>query len=312
MRKVLALLTLALFATLPVHAAPAAEKLTVMLDWFPNVDHVPLFVARDKGFLKEAGIEVEYLSPSETADALKLAAAGQVDLAVGYQPQTIVAASAGIPVRAVGRLVEHPLSTLLFLKGKGFEKPSDLSGKKIGYTVAGMMDILLKAFAERNGVANYEAVNVGFTIVPSLAAGTVDAIMGPFKNYETVELEHKGLAPQWFELEKHGIPDYDELIIVAGKNAFAARKAAIRRFTKCLAKGIAWTREHPQEALELYFAAVPEAPRDMEREAFARTLPQYASSQRFDRKGWEAFAAFAKQSGLIEREVSLDDLLQGE
>ena len=72
------------------------------------------------------------------------------------------------------------------------------------------------------------------------------------------------------------------------------------------------SHRYPQEALELYFAAVPEAPRDMEREAFARTLPQYASSQRFDRKGWEAFAAFAKQSGLIEREVSLDDLLQGE
>ena len=79
MRKVLALLALALFAALPVHAAPAAERLTVMLDWFPNVDHVPLFVARDKGFLKEAGIEVEYLSPSETADALKLAAAQHAD-----------------------------------------------------------------------------------------------------------------------------------------------------------------------------------------------------------------------------------------
>ena len=175
-----------------------------------------------------------------------------------------------------------------------------------------MMDILLKAFAERNGIANYEAVNVGFTIVPALAAGTVDAIMGPFKNYETVELEHKGLAPQWFELEKHGIPDYDELIIVAGKNAYTARKAVIRRFTECLGKGIAWTKAHPREALELYFAAVPEAPREMEREAFARTLPQYASSQRFDRKGWETFAAFAKQSGLIEREAPLDDLLQGE
>lgn len=288
----------------------AAEKLTVMLDWFPNVDHVPLYVAHDKGFLRDAGIDAEFLSPSETADALKLAAAGQVDLAVGYQPQMIVAASAGIEVRAVGRLVGHPLSTLLFLKGKGIEKPSDLTGKKIGYTVPGMMDVLLKAFAERNGITRYEAVNVGFTIVPSLATGAVDAIMGPFKNYETVELEHKNLAPQWFELEKYGIPDYDELIVVAGAKTLAARRAVVRSFVGCVAKGIEWTRKHPDEALELYFAAVPEAPRDMEREAFRRTLPQYAVSQRFDRDRWKEFAAFAFRAGLIEREVSVDALVE--
>ncbi|MGD9876986.1 ABC transporter substrate-binding protein, partial [Desulfococcus sp.] len=89
--------------------ASAAEKLTLMLDWFPNVDHLPIYVARDRGLFEMAGIDVRIVSPSETADALKLAVSGQVDLAVSYQPQTVIAAAEGMDVIAVGRLIEHPL-----------------------------------------------------------------------------------------------------------------------------------------------------------------------------------------------------------
>ncbi|MDJ0884729.1 MAG: ABC transporter substrate-binding protein, partial [Desulfobacterales bacterium] len=91
MRKLFTLvLLIAMALTSPV---TAAEKLTLMLDWFPNVDHLPIYVAQEKGYFREAGIEVEILSPSDTSDALKLAVAGQVDLAVSYQPQTIIAAA---------------------------------------------------------------------------------------------------------------------------------------------------------------------------------------------------------------------------
>ncbi len=151
--------------------AAAGEKLTLMLDWFPNVDHLPIYAAQEKGFFREAGIDLKIMSPSDTSDGLKLAVAGQVDLAVSYEPQTIIAAAQGLDVRVVGRLVEHPLTTLLFLKEKGFRQPSDLSGRTIGYTVPGLMDVLMKAFAGINGITDYRLVNVGFTIVPALTAG---------------------------------------------------------------------------------------------------------------------------------------------
>ena len=94
----------------------AAQKLTLILDWFPNVDHLPIYVARHQGFFADAGLEIDIISPSETSDALKLAASGKVDLAVSYEPQTIIAAARGLDVMVVGRLIEHPLTTLLFLK----------------------------------------------------------------------------------------------------------------------------------------------------------------------------------------------------
>ncbi|MGR9088598.1 MAG: ABC transporter substrate-binding protein, partial [Gammaproteobacteria bacterium] len=112
-----------------------------------NVDHLPIYVARHRGFFADQGLEIEIISPSDTSDALKLAASGQVDLAVSYEPQIIIGAARGLDIVVVGRLIEHPLTTLLFLKSRGIKIPRDLEGRKIGYTVPGLMDVLLDAFA---------------------------------------------------------------------------------------------------------------------------------------------------------------------
>ncbi len=289
--------------------ASALEKITLMLDWFPNVDHIPIYTALEKGFFQDEGLNVEILSPSETSDSLKLAATGKVDIAVAYEPQVIIAHSSGIPLKVTGRLVGHPLSTLLFLKDKGIETPKDLEGKLLGYTVPGMMDILLEAFAKLNGIDSYKAVNVGFTIVPSLISGKVDTIMGPYKNYETVELELEGYDPKYFALEEMGIPDYDELIFVSGKDNFKKKHEAIKGFSRAIGKAITFTRANPETALNLYLTAIPDAPGELETKAFKRTIDLYANSQVPNNKKWQAFADFAFEHGLVTRKVGLKDLL---
>lgn len=293
-------------------AAPALhahERITLMLDWFPNIDHLPVYVAIKEGMFRDEGLEVRVLTPSSTTDALKLACSGRVDLAVSYEPQAIVAASQGLPVAVVGRLVEHPLGVLLFLEGKGIEKPSDLSGRKIGYTVAGMEDILLEAFAEKNGITSYTPVNVGFGIIPSLVSGRVDAIMGPYKNYEAVELSEKGYGARYFEPCSFGIPDYDELVFIAGSAAMEKKRQAVRAFVRAVDKALSFTRANPEKALAAYFSAVPEADKTMETKAFGVTLPLYASTQAHDAERWQAFADFALASGLIEHPVRAKELL---
>ncbi len=306
MKKNVLIMLVLLLAASPVCAG---EKLTVMLDWFPNIDHLPLYVAQQEGLFKGAGLEVAILTPSDTTDALKLAATHKVDIAVSYEPQAIVAASQGLPIIVVGRLVEHPLGVLLFLEGKGIEKPADLTGRKIGYTVPGMEDILLKAFAEKNGISSYTPVNVGFTIIPALVSGTVDAVMGPYKNYEAVELAEKGYPSSYFEPSQWGIPDYDELVFISGKDAFKKNDKAIRAFVTVMGDAIQLTRKNPDKALQVYFAAVPEADRTMETKAFKVTLDLYASSQVHDPGRWQTFADFALQCGLIEKALDVKDLL---
>lgn len=298
-----------LFFLLTASSICAEQRIKVMLDWFPNIDHLPIYVAQQEGFFSDEGLDVTILTPSSTTDALKLVASNNVDIAVSYEPQVIIGASAGLKIRVVGRLVEHPLSVLLFLKGKGITNPSDLEGKTIGYTVPGMMDVLMEAFAKINGIKRYEPINVGFAIVQSLVAQKVDAIMGPYKNYETVELEEKGYKPGYFELSDWGIPDYDELVFISGKKTIEEKPKAIEGFTRAIDRAISRTRKDPQRALETYFSAVPEAPRDMESKAFEITLPLYAHSQSCDMKKWQAFADFALRYNLIEKKVDVATIL---
>jgi putative hydroxymethylpyrimidine transport system substrate-binding protein len=289
-------------------APAAAETLTLMLDWFPNVDHVPIYTAREQGYFAAEGLNLEILSPADTADGLKLAAAGQVDLAVSYQPQVIMAAAEGLEVRVVGRLVGQPLTTLLFLADSGITTPADLNGRAIGYTVPGLMDGLLAAFARVNGITDYRAVNVGFAIVPALTTGRVAAVMGPFKTYETVTMAAQGLKAAYFELERHGIPVYDELIVISGASTLAGKAEALGGFARALGRGLERTRTQPEEALEDYFRAVPEADREVERPAFELTRPCFAGSQRVDPAAWQRFADFAREAGLISRAVAVEGL----
>ncbi len=300
----------ALFFLLTPSSANAGQNIRVMLDWFPNIDHLPIYVAQQEGLFSEEGLDVTILTPSSTTDALKLVASNNVDIAVSYEPQVIIGASAGLPFKVVGRLVERPLSVLLFLEGKGINSPEDLEGKTVGYTVPGMMDVLMEAFAGINGIKEYTPINVGFAIVQSLVSGKVDAVMGPYKNYETIELEEKGYKPGYFELSDWGIPDYDELVFISGKQVSEEKRRAIEGFIRAIDRAIARARKDPRRALETYFSALPEAPREMESKAFEITLPLYAHNQTCDTKKWQEFADFALRYGLIEKKVDVTTILE--
>ena len=287
----------------------AEKKLTLMLDWFPNVDHLPIYVAKEMGYFAAEGLKIKIISPSETSDGLKLAASGNVDMSVSYEPQTIIAASRGIDVKVVGQLVNHPLTTLLFLDKKQIQSPKDLIGKKIGYTVPGLMDLLLKAFAEINGIDRYSPINVGFTIVPSLVSNKVDAIMGPFKTYETVELSQRGYHPGFFELEKYGIPDYEELVFISGGKTLKEKPIAVKAFCSSVKLAVSFTKKNPAKALEMYLKAVPEADKKTESQAFDLTLPCYADRKNIDPAEWQKFADFALKYKIIENHVDVNKLI---
>jgi putative hydroxymethylpyrimidine transport system substrate-binding protein len=290
-------------------ADQTTHKLRLMLDWFPNVDHLPIYVAQENGYFTEQGIQVEIISPSETADALKLAATGNVDMAVSYQPQTIIAADQGLALKVIAPLVTHPLTTLLFLADKGIAHPQDLSGKKIGYTVPGLMDVLLHAFAAINNIENYTPVNVGFTILPALVSNKVDAVMGPFKTYETVGMAQHGYQAAFFELEKWGIPDYEELIFVCSPAVLDTKHVAVKGFVKAMEKAFGHVADHPEKSLALYLGALPRADKDIETDAYALTRPYFATRLGHDLGKWQIFADFALKHGLIQNQVDAKALI---
>ncbi len=122
--------------------AMAADKMTVLLDWFINPDHGPLIVAEELGYFAEQDLEVEIVAPADPADPPKLAAAGKAELAIGYQPQLHLQIHEGLPLKRVGTLVATPLNCLLVLDDSPIQSPGDLKGKKVGFSLADIKEML--------------------------------------------------------------------------------------------------------------------------------------------------------------------------
>ena len=121
-----------LFAT-SASSAFAADKLTVLLDWFVNPDHGPLIVADQLGYFRAADLEVEMIAPADPNDPPKLVAAGKADIAVSYQPQLHMQVAEGLPLVRVGTLIATPLNCLLVLADGPVTEIADPRGARSAF-----------------------------------------------------------------------------------------------------------------------------------------------------------------------------------
>lgn len=300
MKRMLAVAAVAagLMTALP---ASAQDKLTVMLDWFVNPDHAPLVVAQEKGFFKEAGLDVTLTAPADPSDPPKLVAAGGADLAVSYQPQLIIQVAEGLPLVRVGTLVSTPLNALVVLRDGPVKTIADLKGRKIGFSLAGFEDALLGAMLEKHGLTlkDVTLVNVNFSLSPSLLAGQVDAVIGAFRNFELNQMDIEKRPGRAFFPEEEGVPPYDELIVVAHKDKTADPR--IKRFLGAVERATLYILNHPEEAQAAFVKDRPELNDELNRRAWADTLPRFAHSPAaLDAQRYTRFAEFLKARGLIK------------
>ena len=293
------------------HQKAEMEKVTLLLDWFPNVDHAPLYVAQEHKVFAKHGLEVELLWGGDPDAPLKLVAAEKYPFAVSYQQSVTIARASEevLPVKSIGLLVEHPLNTISFLKKTGIKTPADFKGKKIGYTVAPLDVLLFNAIAANAGLSedDYELINVSTNISASLLSGQIDAVIGPFRNYEINELKLEGAEADYFALEKHGIPDYYELVIVSNDAYLEKYPETAKKLMTAIQEAIQFTKENPDDALKLFFKANPDARKDLEELAFRDTLDVFATTQVQSAEKWNAFAKFAYEKGLISKTVEATD-----
>ena len=308
MRQPLFALVLAALASLFATPAAAAEKLTVILDWFVNPDHAPLYVALEKGYFAERGLEVEFIAPADPNTPPKMVAAGKADLAVSYQPQLHLQVAAGLPLKRVATLIATPLNTLLVLEDGPIRTLADLKGKKIGFSVGGFEDALLKAMLEPHGMTldDVTLINVNFSLSPSLLSGQVDAVIGAYRNFELNQMAIEGRPGRAFYPEEHGVPAYDELILVA--HGERVGDPALRRFVDALEAGVRFLVNHPDESWALFVRGREELDDELNRRAWADTLPRFAlRPAALDTARYARFAAFLESQGLIDAALPVGD-----
>jgi putative hydroxymethylpyrimidine transport system substrate-binding protein len=304
--------SLLIFAISGGFAQDRRVKVTLMLDWFPNADHVPVYVARDKGFFGKEDLDVEILVPADPNDPPKLVAVGKVDFGISYQPSVTIARSQELPIKAIGVLVEHPLSTITFLKESGIRTPADFRGKRVGYSTAPMEVILFEAVAQSAGLSrdDYELINIGFNLTPSLLTKKVDAVVGAYWNYEINELALEGKEAGYFPVEKYGVPDYYELVFIANDATLKKRREVAQRFVRAVEGAIRFTKRHPEDALRIYFQANPNIRKELDSRAFRDTLRVFATTQVQSLEKWKGFLDFALQRGLIRKRLSPETLFE--
>ena len=301
----------ALTATLALLAQPAlaADKVTLMLDWFVNPDHAPIIVAQEKGFFKDEDLEVEIVAPADPADPPKLVAAGKADLAISYQPQLHLQVHEGLPLKRVGTLIATPLNCLMVKADGPVQKIEDLKGKKIGYSVSGVEDALIGQILKTAGLsmADVEMVNVNWSLSPALIAGQVDATIGAYRNFELTQMRLEGAEGKCFFVEEQGVPTYDELIFVA--NSQVLDKAKTQRFLHAVERGAQYMVNHPDEAWELFSGTAPDLKDELNAAAWKETLPRFSQSPAaLDQGRYARFETFLHEAGLVDNVLPVSEL----
>ena len=288
---------------------PAGSKrFELMLDYFPNADHAGIYAAQAAGYFEQAGLDVEIRQPPDPAAPIKQVAAGRVDLAISYEPELLRARDQGLPVVSVAALVQEPLTSIISLPDAKIRKPADLRRKTVGtagidYQSAYLRTILAEAGVDADSV---EERNVGFSLTPALLTGRVDAVLGAFWNYEGTELRLRGKRPRVIRMDDAGVPTYNELVLVAPERSLEANAAKLRAFIGALSRGTRDLRANPDAAIDGLLEANRDLDPELQRAVVEETLPLFFPPQGKpygwqDPEQWDAFSAWMRDNGLLER-----------
>jgi len=281
-----------------VLSAPGAKTFTVMLDWFPNADHAPLYEAIAHGDFRAVGLDVKPVVPAEAAEPLKLLAAGKLDMAVSYAPELLLARDQGLKLVSIGALVQRPLTSIIALSGTHITSVAALRGKTVGTAGIPYQAAMLRTALQSAGVSpsSVKEVDVGFNLVPAMLSGKVDATLGGYWNYEALQLRLAHRAATVIPVNDAGVPPYDELVLVVREQEAHARGQDLRAFMQALGEGERAVRKDPAAAAAQVQAANPSLEARLQLESITQTLPAAMPSKSGAPFGWQepsAWAAFA-------------------
>jgi putative hydroxymethylpyrimidine transport system substrate-binding protein len=302
-------------------AGGTADRLRLVLDYFPNADHAGIYAAQASGAYAKAGLDVEITPPPDPSAPLKLLLAGKADIAISYEPELLLARDQGAQLVSVGALVQKPLTSLMSVGKEAVKTPQALRGKRVGTAGLPYQSAYLRTILGAAGVdpGTVKETNVGFNLVPAMLSGKVDATLGAFWNYEGVDLERRGRAPQIQRIEQLGVPSYSELVFVVRRRDLDQDFGAeVRRFIQATARGHAVLRDDPSTGVDALMAADPGLDRGLQEAAVEATLPVFFPADATrpfgwqDPGEWQRYIDWMVENGLIKRQQNAEQVLTNE
>lgn len=288
----------------------SAKQVNVLLDWAPNPDHLALFTAQHMGAYDEAGVDVTFTTPANTSDAAREVSLGRADLAVSYEPDTIIAREGGLDVISVAALIPTALTSFVAKSESGISSAADFEGKTIAISGLTSQEPTIRYIAKKTGIdaESISMPNVQQNINQALLTDQVDAIFGAFRNIDAVELAQKADV-NVLSVTDLGVPDYSELVIIANPTRLAEDgdyAARVRAFLAGTASGQKQAVADPHKALE---SLMPETEGSYDQELLekmidttVRLLPAdgFGTQEKSD---WAVYAKWMYDNRLLETEI---------
>jgi NitT/TauT family transport system substrate-binding protein/putative hydroxymethylpyrimidine transport system substrate-binding protein len=241
--------------------------------------------------------------PSASTDSLKLLAAGRADVSVVDVHDLGLARERGEDLVGVGALVQRPLAAVI--ARADLLRPRRLEGKRVGVTGLPSDDAVLRAVVEGDGarLARVRRTTIGFSAVPSLAAGRVDAVTA-FWNAEGVSLRFRGVRTSEFRVDDFGAPRYPELVLVTKRETLRERRDDVRRAVAAIAAGTrAALRDRAAATRRIVRAS--DGRTEVVEAQIAAIAPALDPPLRLDRTELEKWADFDVRFGILKRRPDL-------
>ena len=309
MRWVAALLA-AVAAVLPVSgcgddgAEPGAPRgATLVLDFTPNAVHSGIYTTIARDYDGAEGVRLRVRRPGESTDALRLLETGKIDFAILSISDLAIAREKGSDAVGVMAVVQRPLAAVL--ARPGIASPKRLEGRRVG--VAGLpSDVAVLDSVVRGDGGDPDRVrrtDIGFTAVPALVAGRVDAVTA-FWNVEGLELRERLEGVREFRVERFGAPAYPELVLCTSAQTIQDDPTKVERLVKALQRGYDEVLLDPESAVEAMTRRVEGLDREQLLRQLAAVSPAFtAGTPRYgtlDPARLRTWADWAAEFGIVK------------
>ena len=242
-------------------AGPETEQLesvTLLLDWTPNTNFSGIYVAMERGYYREEGLEIELVQAP--GSVIQMVGANRAEFGFSFQEEVTFARLAEIPVVSVAAVIQHNSSGFISLQERGITSPADFEGKSYGGWGSPVEEATIKALMERHGA--------DFSRVEMITTGEVDQLISIereadfawiFYGWTGIEAELKGLDFNFIELRAEDPAlDYYTPVIISSETLINTNPDLVRRFMRATAKGYLYAVNNPEEATRILLEAVPE------------------------------------------------------
>jgi ABC-type nitrate/sulfonate/bicarbonate transport system substrate-binding protein len=241
-------------------SSSSGEATTVRfaLDWTPNTNHTGLFVAQEKGYFADAGLNVEIL-PYNGSYPDTLIDSGAAECGIGFQESSSVSMAAGANVTSVLALLQHWATAIgVNASNDAIQSPKDLDGKiyaGFGSPTEGPM--LSTVIEEDGGTGQFETVTLSTSAYEAVYSGAADFTI-PFATWEGIEAELRGEPFKMFQFTDYGMPDNYAVMVDCNTDWLAQNPETATAFVQALQKGYEDTQADPAAAGDILIAANPD------------------------------------------------------